>query len=96
MVSVKELNLAVGLKGRPVAADDAVMGDNRLEDAAVIVGAVGMLGWQDDVAALVADEVFVVGRNQEVFALAESARAAIIGEIKLTASPFHGVNPVTQ
>ena len=96
MVSVKELNLAVSLKGRPVATDDAVMGDDGLEDAAVVVGAVGVLGWQDDVAALVADEVFVIGRNQEVFALAESARAAIISKIKLTASPFHGVNPVTQ
>ena len=76
---VEEGCLAGGLEGGPVAADDAIVGDDGLEDAAVVVGAVGVLWRENDVAALVADEVFVVGRNQEVFALAEATGAAIVG-----------------
>ena len=60
----KELGLVVFTKWGPVAANDTVVGDDRLEDAAVVVCLVAMVGGKDDVAALVTDEVFVVGRNQ--------------------------------
>ena len=79
VAGIEEGCLAGGLEGGPVAADDAVTGDDGLEDAAVVVGAVGVLGREDDIAALVADEVFVVGRNQEVSVLAETSGAAIVG-----------------
>ena len=96
VVVVEEGCLAGGLEGGPVAADDAVVGDDGLEDAAVVVGAVGVLGRENNVAALVADEVFVVGRDQEVFALAETMRAAVICQVEFPTLPFHGMNPVAQ
>ena len=94
VVVVEEGCLAGGLEGGPVAADDAVVGDDGLEDAAVVVGAVGVLGRENNVAALVADKVFVVGGNQQAFARAEPPRAAVIGQIEFPTLPRHGVNPV--
>ena len=93
---VEEGGLAGGLEGGPVAADDAVMGDDGLEDAAVVVGAVGVLLGEDNVAALVADEVFIVGRNQEVFAFAETAGAAVVGQVEIAALISLHVDAVTQ
>ena len=61
------------------------MGDDRLEDAAVVVGMVTVFGWQYDVATLVADEVLVVWGNQQELAFAEAACATIIGQVKFSA-----------
>ena len=61
------------------------MGDDRLEDAAVVVRLMAIVRREDDVTALVADEVFIVRRNQEIFAFAETSRAAIAGEIEFPA-----------
>ena len=57
------------------------MGDDRLEDAAVVVRLVAIVRREDDVTALVADEVFVIRRNQKIFAFAKTAGAAIIRKI---------------
>ena len=46
---------------------------------------VAIIGREDDVAALIADEVFVVRRNQEIFAFAETTGAAIVRKIKIPA-----------
>ena len=92
--AIEELRLAIVPERCPVAADDAVMGNDGLEDAAIVVGAVGMLRRKHDVAALVADEVFVVGRNQQVFALAETPYATVIRQIELPTLPLHGMNRV--
>ena len=68
----KERRLAVVLEGRPVAADSAVVGDNGLENTAVVVGMMPVFGREHDVAGLVADEIFVVGRNQQGLAFSEA------------------------
>ena len=79
MLPKEKIGLAFVLERSPVAADDAVFGDDGLEDAAVVVGTMLVFGVEHDVAALIADEVFVIGRNQQVFALAETSGAAIVG-----------------
>ena len=85
MFTHKERRLTVFAKRRPVAANHAVMGDDRQKIAAIVVGFVAIIGREDDVAALVTDKVFVVGRNQEISAFAETTGAAIGGEIKFPA-----------
>ena len=85
MVSHEELHLNVFFKGRPVAADDAIMGNHWLENAAVVVSLVFVVGRQYNVAAFVADEVFVVRWNQEVFPFAETTGATIVGQIEFPA-----------
>ena len=85
MISHKEHRLKVILERCPVAANDAIMGDDWLEDAAVVVGFVFVVRRKDNVAALVADEVFVVRRNQKVFPLAETTCAAIVCQIEFPA-----------
>ena len=82
MLSHEEIRLKFFLEWRPVAANHAIVGNDRLENAAVVVRLVTVVGREDDVAALVADEVFVVRRNQKVFAFAETTGAAIIRKIK--------------
>ena len=72
------------------------MGDDGLENAAVVVGAVAVFGRKGDVTTLVADEVFVIRWNQQIMATPETTRAAIVGEVEFTAMPFHHVNRVTQ
>ena len=57
--------MTVIFEGRPIAADDAVEGDDGLEKAAVVVSTVSMFWWQHDVTGLVANEIFVVWWNQE-------------------------------
>ena len=88
MVTGEENGLAGGLERCPVAADDAVVGDDGLEDAGFVVCPVAMLWLKDDVAALVGNEVFVVWWNQQIVALAESSRAAIVSEVKFPAFVF--------
>ena len=68
-----------------LAADGAVVGYDGLENAAVVVGAMLVLGREYDVARLIADEVFVVRRNQEIFSFAETSGAAIVRQIKFPA-----------
>ena len=58
MFSHEEFRLAVFLERRPVATNDAIVGDDGLEDAAVVVGFVFVVRRKDNVAALVADEIF--------------------------------------
>ena len=84
---VEEGGLIAWFEWRPVAADYAVVGDDRLEDAAVVVGLVAVFRWKDNITALVADQIFVVWRNQKKLAAAETSGAAVIGEEKVTAIP---------
>ena len=53
MATVEEGGLASRFEGRPVAADDSVVGYDGLEDAAVVVGAVTVFRRQHDVTGLV-------------------------------------------
>ena len=88
MLTYEEFCLAIFPERRPITADDTIMSNDRLEDAAVIMRLVFVVRRKNDVAALVTDEVFVVGRNQEVFAFAETSGAAIAGQIEFFAFPF--------
>ena len=81
----EEFRLKFWFEWRPVAADDAVVGDDRLEDAAVVVGLVAMFLGQDYVSAFVANQIFIVRRNKKVFALAEASCAAVVGKVEITA-----------
>jgi len=92
----KELRLAVVLEGRPVAADGAVVGDNGLEDTAVVVGVMPVLRREYYVSGLIANEVFVVGRNQKKLAFSETACAAIVGQIEHSILPLFNVDGITQ
>lgn len=79
---------AAGLGGRrPVANDLAVKGDYGLEYSVVAVGFAGMLERKDDVTALVADEIFIIRRDQMNRSRAESSGAAGFVNIELTALP---------
>ena len=82
MLSQKEFCLMVFLKRSPIATDDTVMGNDGLENTAVVVRLVFVVGRKNNVTAFVADEVFVVRRNQEIFPLAETSCAAIISQIE--------------
>ena len=86
----KELGVAVGAEGRPIAADDAVAGYDGLEDTTIVVSAVTMGRGKDYVAALalIADEIFVVGRDEKVVPTTEAAGAAVVGDVELAAFPF--------
>ena len=88
MLTKKEICLAIVLEGRPVAADDAVLGNDGLEDAAVVVGMVAVFWGEDDVARLITNKVFVVRRNQKVIALAETTGATVFSKVIFTALPF--------
>ncbi len=81
----EEFRLKFWFERSPVAADDAVVGDDGLEDAAVVVGFVTVFLGQDYVSALVADQIFVVWSNQKIFALAEASCAAVVGKVEITA-----------
>ena len=81
---------------RPVATDDAVAGDDGLEDAAVVMGTVPMFWWQHNVTGLIANEIFVVWWNQQKLALSEASCPTIIREIKIPAFPRFLVDCVAQ
>ena len=55
-----------------------------------------VFGWQHNLAALVADKIFIVRWNHKVFSLSESASAAVIGQIELPALPFLQMDSVAQ
>ena len=76
-VRVEDFHLGLAAGRGPVAHDLAVQQHHRPEDAAVVVGVVAMVRVDGDVAALVADQVFVVGWKEGDGAAAESARAAV-------------------
>ena len=76
------------LEWRPVAADDTIVCDDGLEDAAVVVSLVLEVGGKDDVTAFVTDEVFVVGGDEKVFAPAESTGATVICDVVHTFCAF--------
>ena len=82
---VEEGSLIAWFEWYPVAADDAVVSDDGLEDAAVVVGFVAMFLGQDYVSALIANQVFIVRRNKKVFALAEASCAAVVSKVEITA-----------
>ena len=75
---VKDLGLDFAAGDGPVAYYFAVQEDDGPEVAGAVVCAVGMVGVEGDVAALVADEVFVVGGQQGYGAAAQSADAAVL------------------
>lgn len=81
----KEFRLKFWFERSPVATDDAVVGDDGLEDAAVVVGLVTVFVGQDYVSALVANQIFIVWRNQKIFALAEASSSAVVGKVEITA-----------
>ena len=85
---IEECHAAVILEGFPIATDDAAVGDDGFEDAAVVVGVVHVLWMEHDVAAFIADKVFVIGRNQEEIVPPESSCAAIISQVEFPAFPF--------
>ena len=93
---IEERRLKSILEGCPVAADDAVVGNDGLEDAAVVVGTMPMLGRKHYFATLVTDEVFIVRGNQEETAPSESACSAIIGHIEFVPLMFFQMNRVAQ
>ena len=73
--------------GRPVAGHFAVLEDDVPEGAGVVVGFVAVVGVEGDVAALVADQVFVVGGEQVDAAAAEAAGATVAAQIEVLALP---------
>ena len=77
-VRVKDFGPDFSAGDGPVADDLAVEEDDGPEDAGVVVGAVGVVGVEYDVAAFVSDEVFVVGGQEGDGAAAEAAGAAVL------------------
>ena len=61
------------------------MGNDGLEDATVVVRAMPMFLRQHNVAGFIADEVFIVGRDEEIAAFPEASRAALVSQIEVTA-----------
>ena len=92
----KERRLTVILERQPIAADGSIIGDDRLEDAAVVVGMMPVLGREHNVTGLITDEVFVVGRNQEKLAFMEASRSAIVGQIEFSTLPLFNVDGIAQ
>ena len=80
----------------PVAGHLAVQKENRPEDTGVVVGTVGMVRMEDDVAAFVADEVLVERGEEDAPAFLEAPRTGIFGKIELPATPPFRVEPVSQ
>ena len=94
----KELGVAVGAERRPIAADNAVAGDDGLEDAAIVMSAMTVGRGKGYMAAfaLVADEIFVVGRNEKVVPTTEAACAAVVSDVELATFPFDKVEIVAS
>ena len=84
------------LERGPVATDNPVKRNDGLEDATVVMGAVTVVRVKDYVPALVAYEVLVVRRNEEVITFPEPARPAVRGEIKLPPPPPFWVDVISK
>ena len=65
MLVFEEIHLTFIFEGRPIAADDSVAGDDRLEDTAIVVGTVSMFWREHNVTRLIANEIFIIRWNQE-------------------------------
>ena len=63
MVPLEEYGLTILLERSPVAAYGSVQGYYRLEYATVVVRPVPVFRWQYDIAAFIADEIFIVRRD---------------------------------
>ena len=101
MVTQKEFHLIPLLERCPVAADHAIKGNDRLEDATIVVRPMTIVWRENDVTTLVTDKVLVVRRNEMVTVLAESSRTAIVSDVKnpaleFTALPPHHVNGIAH
>ena len=96
MIAVEKLRLANLLKWRPVATNDAVVGDDGLEDAAIVVGVVTVLGREHNVATLITDKEFIVRGNQEELIFPKTPCAAIIGQIEVATFPPFDVDGAAQ
>ena len=96
MIAIEKLRLAILLKRRPVAANDAVVSDDGLEDSAVVVGVVTVLGREHDIPTLVADKVFVVRWDQKELFFPETPCAAIVSQIEVATFPPFDMNGVAQ
>ena len=68
--------------GLPVAAHPAVLEDDRIEQTRTVVGPVALVRIQDDIAALVADEILVVRRQEDKPALPEAPGTAVCVNMK--------------
>ncbi len=75
---MKYLRLYFTTSGGPIANNFAVLEDNRPENAVAAVGAVHVVGMDGQLAALVTNKVFVVGREEVNVSAPESAGAAIL------------------
>ena len=65
----------------PVTDDLSVRQDHRPEDAPLIMGLVPVVGMQGNMAALVADEVFIIGWKKVQATTSESAYSGISMEV---------------
>ena len=63
--------------------------ENGPEVTGVVVGAWGVIGMQDNVAAFVTDQVFVIGSKQEAAAFLEASGAGLVREVLR----LHGTHP---
>ena len=91
----KEGGLAIFLEGGPVAADGAVVCNDGLENATVVVRPVPVLRGQDYIPALIADEVFIVGGYEEELAFSEASGAAVVREVEVPAFPSFCMNGIS-
>lgn len=82
MFTFEECHLWFWLERTPVSADDAIVGNNGLEDTRIIVSMMLMLGIENNISALIANQIFIVGRNQKKFAFSDTSRSAILMKIE--------------
>lgn len=95
-IPIKTFHLQTNLEGCPIAANHTIVGNDRLEDTTIVVGMMSVFWKKHDVPALVTNEVFIIGRNQEKLAASESPRAAVICHIELAPFPLLQINGVAQ
>ena len=86
---MEEFRIAILLERSPVTANRPVKSYDRLEYAAVVMRPVTVLRLQYDITAFIADEIFIIWRNEQVSSPAESPRPAIIRKIKFTTGHLH-------
>ena len=91
----KEGGLAFFLERGPVAADGAVVGDDGLENATVVVRPMPVFRVEYYIPALIADEVFIVGGYEEELAFSEASGATVVREVEVTAFPSFCMNGIS-
>ena len=85
---VEERYLKVLFERRPITADDSIVCYNWLENATIVMGTMPVLGRENYITALIADEIFVVWGYQEELATTESPCTTILSQIELPAFPL--------